>query len=80
LFTWRRNSRSRAHDVEADRRLVEIEDLWVVQQRRGDVSPHPLAKRQLAHGDVEQRLQVEQLDELLEVGPVSRAVHPVDAA
>ena len=56
-----------AHHVEPDRRLVEVEDLGVVQQRRRDVAAHPLAEAELAHRGVEQVAEVEQLDELGEV-------------
>ena len=61
-----------AHHVEADRRLVEVEDLGVVEQRRRDVAAHPLSEAQLAHRGVEQVAQRQQLHELLEVPAVAR--------
>ena len=61
-----------ADHVEADRRLVEVEHLRVVQQRRGDVAAHPLAEAELAHRGVELVAEVEQLDEAVEVVAVAR--------
>ena len=69
-----------ADHVEADRGLVEVEDLRVVQQRRGDVAAHPLAERELPHRGVEQVAEVEQLGELGEVAPVPVGVDAVDPA
>ena len=43
-----------ADHVEPDRRLVEVEDLGVVQERRHDVAAHPLAEAELADRGVEQ--------------------------
>ena len=50
-------------DVETDGRLVEIEDLGVVEQRRGDVAAHPLSEAELPHRGVHQLTEVEQLDD-----------------
>ena len=61
-----------AHHVQADRRLVEVEHLGIVQQRRGDVAPHPLAEAELAHRGVELVAEVEQVDEPVEVVAVAR--------
>ena len=68
-----------ADDVEPDRRLVEVDDLGVVQQRGGDVAAHPLAERQLPDRRVEEGAEVEQVDECDEVGAEAVAGHPVDA-
>ena len=46
-----------ADHVEADGRLVQEQDLGVVQQRGHDVAAHPLAQAQLPHGGVEQRAE-----------------------
>ena len=67
-----------ADHVETDGRLVEVEDLGVVQQRRGDVAAHPLTQAELADRGVEEVAEVEQLDVLLEVAAVPRRVDPVD--
>ncbi len=47
-------------DVQPDRRLVEEEELRVVQQRRRQVAAHALAERELAHRRVQERLELEQ--------------------
>src|SRR3954454_5002445 len=50
-------------DVEADRRLVEVEDLRVVEERRREVGAHALAEREAARYRREDLLQLEQLRE-----------------
>ena len=65
-------TRSLAHDVEADGRLVEEHDLRIVQQRRGEIAPHALPERQLADGRVQEPAEVEQFDEGSQVGAVAR--------
>ena len=63
-FSSRRNSAhpGLADHVEPDRRLVQVEHLGVVQQRRRDVAAHPLPERQLPHRHVQQRAQIEEFD------------------
>ena len=56
-----------ADHVEPDGRLVEEEDLRVVQQRRDDVAAHPLAEAELPDRGVEQVVEVEQVEEPPEV-------------
>src|SRR4051812_20422873 len=51
-------------DVEPDRRLVEVEDLRVVQQRGGQVGTHALAEREAARDRGEDLLQLEELREV----------------
>ena len=67
-----------ADHVEADGRLVEEQDLRVVQQRGHDVPAHPLAEAELADRGVEEVAEVEELDVLGEVGAVPRGVGAVD--
>ena len=64
-----RNSRTRClrDDVETDRRLVEEEQLRVVQHRRGQLAADALAERELPHGRVQERVEVEHLAEAREV-------------
>ena len=50
--------------VETDRRLVEEEDLGLVQEARGQLAAHPLPERQVAHRHVEAVRGVEQLGQL----------------
>src|ERR687888_132363 len=57
-------------DVEADRRLVEEEELGLVQHRRGQLAPDPLAERQLAHRRVQERIELEHLAETRERRPM----------
>ena len=52
------------HEVEPDGRLVEEQDLRVVEQARGELAAHPLAEREVAHRLVEQVGGAEQLAEL----------------
>ena len=52
-----------ADHVEPDGRLVEEQDRRVVEQRGGELAAHALAERQLAHGRVEQRAEVEPVGE-----------------
>ncbi len=65
------------HDVEADGRLVEVDDLRVVQQRHGEVRTHLLAERELAHGRPEELLHLQQLDEEPHVPAKARVVDAV---
>src|SRR5918997_1513202 len=51
-------------DVEADRRLVEVEEGRVVEDGGGEVAAHPLAERELADGGVEEGIEVEQFAQL----------------
>ena len=61
-------------DVEPDRRLVQIDDSRVVQQRRREIAAHALAERELAHRRVAgSRSMLEHLDELVQVAPVAIA-------
>ena len=53
--------------VEPDGRLVEVQHLGVVQQRRRDVAAHPLAEGELPHRHVQQVAQVQQFDAAVEV-------------
>ena len=57
------------HHVEADRRLVEQEQLRLVQQGGDQLHLHPLAERQLADGLAGQLLDAEQLGQLGEGAP-----------
>ncbi len=54
------------HDVEADRRLVEQEDLGLVEQGGDQLHLHPLAEGQLADGLAGELLDAEQLGQLAE--------------
>ena len=74
-------------EVEPDRRLVEEQDLRVVEQARGELAAHPLAEREVPHRLVEEVGGVEQLAELgdapvlgVAVEPVDRGQHPVRLA
>ena len=67
-----------ADHVEPDRRLVEVEDLGVVQQRGHDVAAHPLAQAELPDRGVEQVVEVEQVEEPVEVLAVPGGLGAVD--
>ena len=69
-----RNSRIRGlgDEVQPDRGLIEVEDGRLVQERRREVAPHPLAQRQLSHRGIHERPEVEQFRRLVEV--VAKAV------
>jgi hypothetical protein len=64
--------------VEPDGRLVEEQDLGVVQQARGQLAAHPLAQGQVAHRLVEEVAGVEQLAELGHPAELTVPVHAVD--
>ena len=51
-------------DVQADRGLVEVEQLGVVEQGHAQVGPHPLAERDLAGRNVHEFGQAQDLGEL----------------
>src|SRR4029450_5806268 len=70
------SDRSLADDVEADRRLVKVDDLRVMEQGGGPVAAHSLTQTELADGRVEQVRQFEQADETVEVAPVPRRIDP----
>ncbi|HEX8582057.1 MAG TPA: hypothetical protein VF640_07005 [Acidimicrobiales bacterium] len=69
-----------ADDVEPDGRLVEEQQLGVVEQGGDEVAPHALPEGQLPHRRVEERRHVEQVDERVEVLAVAVLGHPVDPA
>jgi hypothetical protein len=68
------------HDVEADRGLVEVEDLGVVQEGSRQLAPHPLAEGELSHRGVEEGPEIEELYEDGQVLAVARGRHAVDVA
>ena len=67
-----------AHQVQADGRLVEHEQLRRVQQGGRDLAAHPLPERQLADRGVQERLHLEQRDALVEPRLPGRGGQPVD--
>ncbi len=75
-----RADRFLGHDVEADRRFVEVDDLRIVQQRGREIAAHALAERELAHRRRHEAVEIEDLDEVREVRAVAVARHPVDRA
>jgi hypothetical protein len=72
------SDRSLADDVEADRRLVKVDDLRVMEQCGGQVAAHSLTQTELADGRVEQVRQFKQADETVEIAPVPRRIDPVE--
>jgi hypothetical protein len=68
------------HHVHPDRRLVEEDDLRVVDQRGGQVAPDSLPERQLAGPGVPELGQLKDRAELGEPGPVVSVADPVDVA
>ena len=45
--------------IQANRRLIEVQDLGIVQQRRGEIATHTLAQRQLADRRAQKRIELE---------------------
>jgi len=68
------------HDVQADRRLVQIDDDGVVHHGGGEVAAHALAQRKLPHRRVQKVAQFEQRGEGVEVAAVALGRHGVDRA
>ena len=66
--------------VESDRRLVEVQDLGVVQQRRCEIAAHALTERQLAHGRTQKRVEIEQLAHTANVVRVALGRHTINVA
>ena len=64
--------------VQTDGGLVQEQHLRPVQERHRDLALHPLARGQIAHRPLQQRLQIEQAGELVQGLPVLRRRHPVD--
>ena len=60
-------------EVEADGRLVEEEDLGVVEQARGQLAAHALTERERAHRRVEEVGGVQQLAQLRDARACSAA-------
>ena len=67
-------------DIEADRRLVQVEDRRLVEERRRQVAAHPLAERELAHRLIEEGGEVEQLGETAQIRRVAVGRHAIDVA
>jgi hypothetical protein len=63
------NRRLRRH-VEPNRRLVEEQEAWRVQQARRNFRAHPLPERQLPHGRIHERPEIERLDERCQAAAV----------
>ena len=47
-------------DIQANRRLVQVEQFGIVQQSRRKVASHALPKRELAHRGVYELVQIKQ--------------------
>ena len=67
-------------DIEPDRGLVEEEDARTVEERSRHLALHPFPQRQVAHGLVQERRQIEQLDQLVERLAKDRRLEPIDRA
>jgi hypothetical protein len=67
-------------DVEADRRLVEEEQLRGVQHRRGQLAADALAERELSHRHLQERVEVEHLAEAGELRAIALGGDVVDVA
>jgi hypothetical protein len=72
------SDRSLADDIEADRRLIKVDHLRVMEQGGGQVAAHSLPQTKLADGRVEQVRQFEQADETVEVPPIPQRIDPVE--
>ena len=68
------------HDVEADRRLVEEEDLRVVQHRGGQLAAHALAERELPHRRARKSSSSSSSRKRSRFAPVAVVRDPVDVA
>jgi hypothetical protein len=56
------------YDVHPDGGLAEVEDLWIVEQRRRQVATHALAQAQLPDRSVEEAIEFREVSEDLQVG------------
>ena len=68
------------HDVEADRRLVEEEQLRLVQHRRRQLAADALSERELAYRRLQERVEIEYLAKALETRAIAPGRHAVDMA
>ncbi len=59
--------RGLGHHVQTDSRFVQVDDFRIVQQRGGEIAAHALAERKLPDGCVEERCQVQQVHETVQV-------------
>ena len=66
--------------VQADGGLVQEQDLGLVQQGRGDLGAHALAQGQLAHGLVQQPLQVQHGHQLVAGARKAQRIDTVQVA
>ena len=64
--------------IEADGRLVEEQDRGIVQQGGGELRPHALAERELAHRLGQQPLEPQHGHELVASAAIVRRRHAVD--
>ncbi len=65
-------------EVEADRGLVEEQDLGLVEHAGRQLAAHPLAERQVADRHVEEVAGLQQLGQVAHPGLLPSAVEPVD--
>ncbi len=64
-------------DVESHGRLIEVNDPRIVEQRRREITAHPLAKAQLANRRVNVFIEIEELSETPEVAAVPIRGDPI---
>ncbi|MNG10389.1 hypothetical protein D3C84_938530 [compost metagenome] len=64
-------------DVQTDRRLVEEQNVRVVQQRGGQIGSHSLAQRQLAHRRIHELAKLQQLGKFANSCITPLVGHPV---
>ncbi len=65
--------------VQADGRLVQIDDLWLVDQRRRQLGAHLLPQRHVADGDIEQLVELQRFRELIQHQAVLDRVDVIDS-
>ncbi len=59
------------HDVQADRRFIQVQDRWFVKQRGRKIAPHLLSQAEFAHRLVNKLGHIHQIDQEIEMIPVS---------
>ncbi|MEY4581145.1 MAG: hypothetical protein RL701_5848, partial [Pseudomonadota bacterium] len=67
-------------DVEPDGRLIEKQHARSMQERRSELTLHALAERELAHGLLQQRLELQHVHELIQAALEGRAIDAVKRA
>src|SRR5579885_2281731 len=66
------------YHIQADGRLIQVEQLWIMQQGRREIAAHTLAKRKLAHRRINKLIQIEQFAQTGQVSSMTLCWYAIE--